>query len=168
MGSGSGTSLPCREQMEFSPPNPLEMAQNPPKSEPPGQSHQSVLVTKSTDPGVARGWSSVAKDVGRSWEQHGITGCLGNVDLMGLGCGFMYGLGFWLLVRNPNQRSLFPESHTPEAELQLMFSSGITLLTQSRHKTKGLGEKILPSFCILNYSQTVHVELSFLLPALLS
>lgn len=53
-------------------------------------------------------------DSSQSWQQHGIIGWLGDVDLMGLGCGFMYGLGFWLLVRNPNQKSLFPESPDPE------------------------------------------------------
>lgn len=172
--------LPSREQMEF-----------------PSKSFGNGTGSSKVNPSVSachqihchwwhKGGAQLPRMLGgaassQSWEQHGITVCLGNVHLMGLGCGFMDGLGFWLLVRNPEQRSLFPESHSSEgvrninqrslfpdshnaegvrnpnripfprisqsrAELQQMFSSGITLilLTQSRDKTKGLGEKIFP------------------------
>lgn len=80
--------LSSREQMEFSPPNPLEMAQDPPKSQTTGQSHQPVLVTNPLSlvpkdgaelPGMLGGAAS-----SQSWEQDGITVWLGDVDLMGL------------------------------------------------------------------------------------
>lgn len=68
----------------------------------------------------------------QSWEQDGITAWLGDVDLMGLGCGFMYGLGFWLLVRNPNQKIPFPRMSQSRGRVaaDVQLRNHLTLLTQ--------------------------------------
>lgn len=100
MGGGTWCmvlQLPSREQMEFFPPNPSEMAQDPPTSQPAGQSNW--LLTKSTftgGTGMEQSCQGCGKELTlpKAGNNVELLCGLGDVDLMGLGYGFMV----WLLA----------------------------------------------------------------------